>query len=88
MLEDTDVYFECLAYKKMIRVWVVSEVRYDYDDDGYCRHCLNGNEYCVLGSPFDAYTHAKKLSRKYKKLYSDAVVIIKEILATDGVYSL
>ena len=40
MLEDTDVYFECLASRKLVRVWVVSEVRYDYDSDGYCKYYI------------------------------------------------
>ena len=88
MLEDTDVYFECLASRKLVRVWIVSEVRFDYDSDGYCKLPLGTYEYCVFGSPFDAYTHAKNLSRKYKKKYWDAVVVIKEVCATDGALSL
>lgn len=82
MLSDTNVNFICFASRKSIRKWVVSEVRYDYEWDGYCVHKLGENEYCEFGTPFAAYNHAKNISNKYKKKYSDAVVIIEEVGVT------
>ena len=79
MLNDTDIEFICIANKKIFRKWVVSSIKYDFDsDNSYCYKALKDNEYCEFGSPFDAYNHAKHLSRKYKKLYFDAIVIIRE----------
>lgn len=82
MLDDINIRFETFASRKMIRKWVVSEVRYDCEWDGYCVHKLTDNEYCEFGTPFAAYKHAKNLSNKYKKKYSDAVVVIKEVGVT------
>lgn len=82
MLNDTSVQLISFASRKSIRKWVVCEVRYDYEWDGYCTHNLSTNEYCEFGTPIAAYRHAKNLVRKYRKQYCDATVIIKEVGVT------
>lgn len=79
MLSDTNVKWITWVDKHTPRKWCVTEIRYDNDYDGYCVHELGENEKCVFGTPFAAYKHAKELSNKYKKKWSDAVVIINEV---------
>ena len=81
MLSDTTVNLISIASRKTPRKWVVTGVKYDIDSDGYCYHVFKplGNEYCEFGTPFGAYKHAKNLVNKYRKTYSDAVVVIEEI---------
>jgi hypothetical protein len=80
MLNDTTVNLISIANKKTIRKWVVCGVKYDFDHEWYSYHGfkLGDNEYCEFGTPFAAYKHAKNLVNKYRKTYSDAVVVIVE----------
>ena len=81
MLDDTDVKFICMASKKTVRKWVVSSIRYEFDYDGFFEKKLEFPERSEFGSPFDAYRHAKSILRKYKKQWSDAIVVIEEEVA-------
>ena len=78
MLGDTDIVYTSLANNKILRKWVVDSVLYDNDFDGYFTYTL-GDEYQEFGTPYAAYNYAKNLVRKYKKKWSDARVVVKEI---------
>lgn len=79
MLEDINIRWIALSNNKVIRKWIVSSIQFDFESNGsYCYKKLVENEYCEFGSPFPARVHAMNLVRKYKKQYSDVMVIIRE----------
>ena len=79
MLNDVDIKFITYADKHSYRKWKLTEIRYDFENGSYCSHQLNEQESITFGTPYDAYTHAKYVLRKYKKKYNDAIIVIKEV---------
>ena len=63
------------------RLWAVEEIRYDYESGGwYSSLKLNKTgEYKEYGNPTTAYKYAKSLLGKYRKIYTDCNIVIREI---------
>lgn len=83
MMNDTEIHFITCADKKSYRKWQISELRFDYEWDGYCSKDIS-DKYPIFGTPYSAYDMAKHELRHYKKQYPDCVIIIKEVLFKDG----
>lgn len=79
MPRDIDIEWICLGTRKTIRKWIVEEIRYDFDNSGYCSHKLEDKERYESGTPFTAYVYAKNISKKYKKQWFDTIVVIREV---------
>lgn len=75
---NSDINWKCLASNKIARKWVVDEIHYDEEHGTYSIYKLNQPESAIFGTPFGAYTHAKHILNKYKKKWSDAIIVIKE----------
>lgn len=79
MFDDLNIVWETLANDKCLRQWVVSEVRYDFEDDCYGVIHFGPDEQVSFGSPFPAYNHAKNLYNYYRKQYPDVRIVIEEV---------
>lgn len=78
MFDDIDIRFETWADNKTPRKWVVSKVRYNEEDGFWDYKDLTGTTEVEFGTPFAAYNYAKNLLKRWKKKYSDAIIIIEE----------
>lgn len=80
MLNDTEIQFITYGDDKSYRKWQISELRYDFDSDGYCSVDITDKYPTKYGTPYRAYEIAKYELRHYKKVYgSDCIIIIKEV---------
>lgn len=78
-MNNPNIHLISGANKKAYRKWQISEVRYDFEWDGYCSINIS-DKYPPFGTPFVAYGVAENELRYYKKQYPDCVIIIKEVM--------